>query len=438
MSPHLLYVAWGFPPCRGSGVHRALATANTFAQDGWRVTVLTTDREAFERFTGSDPSLEARIDPSITVRRVDFAWPAQETDIRRFSRLRVKAPSLWRRLRLIRDRVPFPEIGYGPWRRPLARAARVIDRADPVDLVLATANPNVTFSAAFALHRRRRIPYVMDYRDAWTLDVFSGDRLHPPKSRVARLERRYMRSATEVWFVNEPIREWHMREYPEAASRMHVVANGWDPEAFATERPAPEPHGRRRRPLTFGYLGTMSRNVPVDVLLAGWREALDAGLVPPGSRLVLAGYLGFYAAPREDIANAIAAAGESVSYPGPIPKAEVGTFYEGVDVNVLALGTGRYVTSGKVFEYLATGNPIVSVHDPQNAASSVLAGYPLWAPASQLNTAEVARALGRGAELALAASPTQRRAALAFAEQYRRDVQFRPRLAELRGVVGRS
>ena len=45
--PRLLYVAWGFPPCRGSGVYRALATANAFAAGGWDVTVLTVEREVF-------------------------------------------------------------------------------------------------------------------------------------------------------------------------------------------------------------------------------------------------------------------------------------------------------------------------------------------------------------------------------------------------------
>ncbi len=45
-SPHLLYVAWGYPPARTGGVHRAVATANRFAELGWRVTVLTADLPA--------------------------------------------------------------------------------------------------------------------------------------------------------------------------------------------------------------------------------------------------------------------------------------------------------------------------------------------------------------------------------------------------------
>ena len=67
--PHLLYVAWGYPPCRAGGVYRALATPNAFAAAGWDVTVLTVHRETFHRYTGADDALEELIDPRITVVR---------------------------------------------------------------------------------------------------------------------------------------------------------------------------------------------------------------------------------------------------------------------------------------------------------------------------------------------------------------------------------
>ena len=39
--PHLLYVAWGFPPSRGSGVYRALAVAAVLARRGIKRVVAT-------------------------------------------------------------------------------------------------------------------------------------------------------------------------------------------------------------------------------------------------------------------------------------------------------------------------------------------------------------------------------------------------------------
>ena len=120
--PHMLYVAWGYPPCRGGGVYRALATANRFAALGWKVTVLTADRETFHRFTGADLTLEERIDPSIEVVRVPFEWPILEADLRKWSKARASNPKLWSKWRTKQDQIPFPETGYGPWRSVIGKS----------------------------------------------------------------------------------------------------------------------------------------------------------------------------------------------------------------------------------------------------------------------------------------------------------------------------
>ena len=230
-TPHLLYVAWGFPPCRGGGVYRALATANRFAARGWRVTVLTADRGIFFSYTGADTSLEDRIDTRVRVERVPFSWPVHEMNLRKWSRFRMTMPRAWAKSRTRLDTLRFPEIGYGPWRGTLESAAERIHASDHVDLVIATANPHVAFTPALRLNRRHGVPFVMDYRDAWLLDVFSGGRLHDDRSRAAQWERRLVEAATEIWFVNDPIRFWHERLYPKQAAMMHTVANGFDPEA---------------------------------------------------------------------------------------------------------------------------------------------------------------------------------------------------------------
>jgi glycosyltransferase involved in cell wall biosynthesis len=124
-----------------------------------------------------------------------------------------------------------------------------------------------------------------------------------------------------------------------------------------------------------------------------------------------------------------------VVYCGPVARAEVHSVYDNADVLLLLLGTGRYVTSGKVFEYVSTGLPIVSVHDPGNAASEILRGYPLWFPVERLDAESVAKALGSAGQAARTADHLTRAAALEFAEQYRRARQLAPRLAALKAAV---
>jgi glycosyltransferase involved in cell wall biosynthesis len=430
--PHLLYVAWGFPPSRGGGVYRALATVNAFAEAGFRVTVLTATRETFLTYTGADTSLESLVHPAVDVHRIPFAWPALDPDIRHWSPLRAFLPPVWRKQRTRKDTRDFPEVGYGPWRKPLEQAALEVHAADPVDVVVASANPNVDFAAADVLHQQHGVPYVMDYRDAWMLDVFDGRLLHAEGSRVAELERRLVRDASEVWFVNEPIRAWHRLRYPDAAERMHVVANGFDP-AFA---PAPRTEAADpARPLRFGYIGTVSTKVPVTEFLAGWTRARAAGAAMAGATTQIWGHLGFYAAANPQLQALLDEhRSQGVEYAGPLAKQRVAEVYETFDALLLILGAGRYVTSGKVYEYLASALPIVSVHDPGNAASDVLRGYPLWFPASDLSPDAIAEALERAAEAARTAGPEVRQQCRDFSVSYSRDLQLAPRIEAL-GVL---
>lgn len=433
-APHVLYVAWGFPPCRGGGVYRALATANAFAAQGFRVTVLTADRETFVRFTGTDTSLEAQVDPSIEIVRVPFEWPILETDLRRWSAARAFAPRLWHKRRKQLDTKDFPEVGYGPWKGPLEAAASRIHAADPVDLVVASANPNVDFTVAAHLHRTAGVPYVMDYRDAWMLDVFDGTQVHDDDSRVSRLEREYVDGATEVWFVNEPIRAWHAERYPHRADRMHVVANGYDPEFAPVARTAAKP---ATEPLRFGYIGTVSPKVPLREFADGWSLARSRTPDLAGATAEVWGYLGYYATPSPALLRIVDDhAADGVRYAGPLPKQQVREVYETFDVALLILGKGKYVTSGKVFEYTASALPIVSVHDPGNAASDVLRDYPLWFPVRDLSPEAVAEAVEAATDAARHATPEQRAACAEFAARYARDIQLLPRVEALAAGLG--
>lgn len=437
--PHLLYVAWGFPPSRGAGVYRALATANMFAAEGWDVTVLTASREVFEYQTGTDPELESRIDPRITVVRVPFNWDRGQPDLAKWSRTRVASNLLWTYTRSQRDRVAFPEAGYGSWRRSLVAATERVHREKPVNLVIGTANPNVDFTPGWHLNRNHKIPYVMDYRDTWHLDVYRDKRIGSPRSRSARMERRLLRNAAEAWFVNAPIRDWHAANYPERAEAFHVVANGFDQE-FARQFVDHQPQRNGEATgLTFGYLGTMYGPMPLRESLEGWRLARSTSALMARSRLVIRGRLGHYAEPDPALLGLLEEyRHDGVTYEGAVSKTQVAEVYRTFDVLLLILGRSKYVTSGKVFEYAATGLPIVSLHHPDTASTGILAGHPDWFPAEELSGTHIARLLTRAGESAVAASPEKQRLAREWADHLSRENQLHPRILDLQALVGGS
>ena len=417
LPPHLLYVAWGFAPSRSGGVYRLLATANAFARAGWDVTVLTVQRDIFQRSTGIDPSLEERVDPRVTIERIPFPHEETNLDLRTWSAFRAHAPELWNGWQAWQTARVFPEPRYGLWRTELERAAERIHARRPVSLTIGSANPNVVHTAGLHLHERYGVPFVMDYRDTWQLDMYSGRRTLSDRSPGAKWERRMVDAAAEVWFVNEPIAQWHRELYPATAERISVVSNGFDPEFVGSPV---EPRDGRDRGLAFGNIGTMTSQTPIRELVDGWTAARELGRLT-SDRLDLYGYLGHQGDDEGRVLEQIARVADgSVAYHGAVSKALIAEVYARLDVLILPLGTSRFMTSGKVFEYMATGLPIVSVHDPVNAASDTLSGYPGWVPAASLDAADVADALIRAAGIASRQTLDDRVAARRWAERYER------------------
>jgi glycosyltransferase involved in cell wall biosynthesis len=429
--PHLLYVAWAYPPARNAGVYRALATANAFAEAGWDVTVLTADRRLFETQLGADVALERRIHPGITVRRLAFSWHRGEPDLARWSRARVTSNLGWSWLAAKTSAVDFPEPVYGGWRRTLASAAHQVHAAHPVDLVIGTANPYVDFIPGWELHRTDGVPYVLDYRDSWSLDLYHDVRAFGRHSRAGRWEARLLADAAEVWFVNEPIRAWYRREFPQHAATMQVVANGYDDD-IGTAVAAARERRDLTEPLTFGYLGTVYGTIPLREMLLGWRRARELSPDVAAARLVLRGHLGHFGDPDPRTMGLLEEfAADGVTFAGPVSKTEVAETYAGFDALLLVLSGGKYVTSGKVFEYAATGLPIVSVHTADSAAVNVLTGHPDWVMTEGMSPDDIARAVIAGAEAARRTTPHTMATAREWAGRYSRTNQLAPRIRAL-------
>lgn len=426
---HLLYTAWSFPPSRAGGVYRALATVNAFADAGWDVTVLTVPRSIFIDSTGADLRLEEQVRDGVSVVRVEPNVPAYQNDIGRWPWARARHPELFKLADLRRDYRHFPEPNYGRWRPALEAAAERIHRGRQVDLAIGTANPHVDFVPGWHLNRRFGVPYVMDYRDAWQLDVFTGKKLVTALPSVDRWEARLMASAAEIWFVNDAIRGWHVAAHPESSERMHVVANGFDEYGSPLTVPV---RAERDAGLVFGYIGTITDKVPFRELVDGWEIARARGGLISSARLILRGYLGHFGTVSDRLQQDLdRARALGITYGGPVSKADIVDAYSGFDALVLALGTGRYVTSGKVYEYAATGMPVAAIHDPGNAATDVLRGSSVHVPIRSITAQAVAEALEETARLALSQTAQERASAQRWAAGYSRTAQLTPRITAL-------
>ena len=431
--PRLLFIAFFFPPTRASGVYRARAIANHFTSAGWDVTVITPPREFFRDYLDSyDATLEPTVDPRVRIERVPFYGWHWEPDLRRYGMLRGNFPAVATKWRRWSEELLFPEL-YSPWIPKVVARAVTVHRRSPFDVVLATCNPYSSFAAARVIAKLCHVPYAIDFRDSWTMNQYTEEQPSGPARRRKRHERQAVAGASVVSFVNAAQRDWHAAQYPESADHMIVVENGWEPELLGDVPAAPAP---ANRPVLFSYIGTMTRYMPLELFFQGWQLARSEPVLA-GAVARMYGYLGFVRTGTATVRALLPDSGASgVEYRGSVAKAEVARVYAEADVLLLILPGSRMVTSGKVYEYMATGKPIVSVHEPESSASAALSGYPLWFPVTAMDPRAVRDALLRAATAARDLRHETVVAAKSYAARYTRDAQLQPLEARLRAVIG--
>ena len=423
-TPHVLVVAWGFPPSRASGVYRALALCNALVEADARVTVVTSDEEYFQLVTGTDDSLVSHIDPRVHVIRVPYQSRRLDPVIDHWSDQQVTDRKAFNDAEIARETSYFPERLYGPWRPALEDAVHRLHRTDPVDLVVATGNPYTSYAGAAHLHASFGVPFVLDDRDGWLLNVYTGEAredLHVESWLEALTA-----ACWESWYVNPPIAQWHQRYFPHLAERIHVVENGWDRSLLDPDTTVRIADG----PVKVGYIGTINAGFPLEMVLDSWRVA-RGHTVPLDAQLHLFGSLGYQRSlPHyERLLDEAAAVGVVVR--GPWPKARVAEAYAELDVLLFAKEGGQMITSGKIYEYVATGKPIVIAADPTQDVRRVVATYPRAFIAADESPEAVASAFGQAVGASSRGSSTELDAAQVVGAQWERSSVLSPEVSRL-------
>lgn len=421
-------MSWGFPPFRGSGTFRPLALANALAEAGLDVTVLAAARETFLVHYGADPALESRIHDDVEVVRIPWypenRWPV----INDWGPDRAADPRAY--VAALNRAIPaFPEKVYDTWLPRAVDALESLHERKPISLLIGTGAPYGDLEAAVAVGTAHGVPVVLDDRDSFLADVFTGAP-HPLFGPRLPYATRWFAAAQEVWFVNPPIAQWHRERFPQFADRFTVVENGWDPGTVATDLIAPT----GRTPLRLGYVGLIPSNFPMETVLTAWQQ-VRAG---SGTDLELqfTGPLGYEVdSPKWQAMAELIDKAPGVSWRGHLSRTELAGVYAELDALLLAKEGGAMVTGGKTYEYAATGLPIAGLIDPGSDAVRVLKDYPRLHLAASLQVDDAAAALADAVADARTLDPTRRDEAQLVGAGLSRDAALRPAVERIRAMV---
>jgi glycosyltransferase involved in cell wall biosynthesis len=261
-----------------------------------------------------------------------------------------------------------------PYNERLAWAPQAIDAAEKAiavrrpDVLVSTSPPLACHLAAMVVSWKHGIPWVADFRDP-----LYGN---PSRDRKggwlwdAAVERLIVARARAVIANTDAAAQMLVERYPNHASKIHLIWNGYDPEQGITPLPIP-----RRGYKLMVHSGSVYGQRQPTSFLDSLRRLVSTGVVDPNRfRVRWTGVL--------ELSSAADAAFRELSSEGCVEKSGVVSaetaLKEIAEADCLLLldlnnrGLGLQVPA-KVFEYVQTGRPILAFTSRKSPVERILA-----------------------------------------------------------------
>ena len=373
----ILLVTTFFYPQNRIPVLRVGQWAKYWAMQGHKVTVLTTLKHSFLGPFGLEPSLHENIE----VVEVPFipGWLKKRLEGRKASTV-AGAPTgssdgLRQRVRSLRGHIGSLVDIHDLWIGPARRKGLELMAATSYDAIVSSFSPPAVHMVAS--HLKTRHPstlWLADFRDLW-----AENHITSAKGVLRHLEhllesRTIRNKADALTTVSEPLAENLRQRYP--GHPVWVTENGFDPEEFPDwpQRltPAPSAGGMLR----ICYAGTLypERRDPTPLLLA-INRLIDTGVLTR-NRVAI----DFYGQNEKELTRILQRCNGNrhgiVHAHGFVSRADSLAAQARSSLLLLLESrepAARGVLTGKLFEYLVSGIPILAVGiDTENAAGALL------------------------------------------------------------------
>ena len=251
-------------------------------------------------------------------------------------------------------------------KRTLYEGARAYLSENKVDVIIATGEPFILFTYAYNLSKEFGIPWIGDYRDGWSTNYninaegISGKIQH---WAMERAERSAIPSSvlltTAAPSLSRDIAPLVHREVEE----LHVIYNGYFEEKFKGLDSVP-----LKKKFSIAHGGTLYSFQRVETFLQGLNLFLNQN---PTAEVEVTFYgLNFF---PSQIARIKAAAGKAkIKFTDKMPHDEILKELASSHIQLLLATPEKHQIYAKVFDYIATGRPILMVENDNGPLEEIL------------------------------------------------------------------
>ncbi len=372
----VLILTYYYPPSGGSGVQRWMYFSRYLKEFGIEPIVITVDPEkASYKFLDKnflEHVKDVQIYRTSTLEPLKFYSKMVGGD----ERAEIpqgfageSKPGLFRKIsRFVRGNFFIPDARKG-WNKYAYLKAKELIRKEKIDIVITNGTPHSTHLIGLKLKKRNRIKWICDFRDPWTEAYYNKDLYRTSLARKidARLENDVLLNADMITTIGPGMAKLLMSKLPEKdQAKVHFVYNGYDAELFkGLEK-------EKSDFFTILHLGILSENQPILPFVHALRKVLDkvegmAGKV----RLLFVGKV------SPSIVNEVKTFLPKIIFTQHeyVPHQEAIQYMLNANLLLNSLAETKeseLLISGKLMEYVATGNPILALGNPVGDAAKLL------------------------------------------------------------------
>ncbi len=350
----VLIIANQFPPMGGSGVQRSVKFVKHLRTFGYEPVVFT--REV-GNMPLKDETLLKDIPEGVKIYRSKALECVEFTGLMRI-------PGKVMGKLIIPDTARF-------WMEKAKKYVMEIIEKEKISLVYTTSAPYSDHLLGRYIKRKKpQIKWVADFRDEWTNNPYTLDNpYNPVRTSIEKKMEKSVLTEADALITNTPVmRQNFIDNNGISGDNFYFIPNGYDKEDFEgmdLKKPVNDK-------MTFVYTGALYGRRKPDTFFQALKELKDEGVIKPESILVK--LIGNYHKDKLQAQIDSYNLTKEFEIVGYVPHAECIAHQLSCDVLVLIEGTGRGANAfytGKVFEYMNTGRPVLAIL-PEGVAADLV------------------------------------------------------------------
>jgi len=368
----VLIITYYWPPSGGSGVQRWLKYVKYlrgFNIEPIVLTVHATDAV----YPNIDESLNVDVPDDLEVH-----YARAKSPLNLYKKIRQKPvpksgfageakPNIIDRFfRFVRGNFYIPDARKG-WNKHAITTAKQIIQKNGINTIITSSPPHSSQLIGLRLKKDLNVNWISDLRDPWT-DLFYNKNLYQT-SWAKRIDKRYEKSCLEaadkIIVVSENISDHFTNSYPKIALKMNIIPNGYDPADFSNINEISSDSN------CISYIGSLGESYPLEKFInafkilcsnsSNWKLRFVGNISESTKKLIEKNEL------------------ESNTFFIPYkPHHEAVQLMKSSSILLLIIPQikeNKGILTGKIFEYIASENPIIFIGPLDGDAAAILSEF---------------------------------------------------------------